>query len=329
LDRVALAALDHAKDQEIFWNGSKFVAGTLDHEVKVTDESSKNITALFGFGLEKPFLGDPGDTILVDLGEDLAPGDGLLLEAGGQSRPPHPDSTGILIQVKEDKKVWRTLAHNQPRRNFDNFLVNADSNSVIRLLFVGEHQIRSLSRFNYDQVVEPTWLDLTAAAHSKHEDVREAVASKEGASTQMAPGDDLVLHFAVPEESKAVERKFFLQVRGARDDSYSATVSQTDDSDEPQKSWTFSLGAARPNPATGNVTIDYTLAREMDVSIRVYNVAGRLVRTLVNTKQSAGPYDVVWDARDNGSRRVPQGVYFYRMVAGDWTSQKKMVFLGR
>jgi flagellar hook assembly protein FlgD len=77
------------------------------------------------------------------------------------------------------------------------------------------------------------------------------------------------------------------------------------------------------------VNIDYTLARESNVSLRIYNVAGRLVSDLVGERQRPGPYNVTWNLRDNGGVRVPSGVYFYRLVADEWTSQKKVVFIER
>jgi len=88
----------------------------------------------------------------------------------------------------------------------------------------------------------------------------------------------------------------------------------------------FALGPARPNPSRGTVTIAYSLAQETPVSIRLYDMAGRLVKTLVQGMGHAGPHEVVWDARDDGGRAVPAGVYFYKMLAGSWGSQRKVVF---
>jgi len=51
--------------------------------------------------------------------------------------------------------------------------------------------------------------------------------------------------------------------------------------------------------------------------------------TLVSGMREPGPHEVVWDARDDGGRTVPVGVYFYKMTAGSWQSQRKVVFLER
>jgi subtilisin family serine protease len=91
----------------------------------------------------------------------------------------------------------------------------------------------------------------------------------------------------------------------------------------------FALGPVRPNPSSGRVTIDYTLAQSGPVSIQVYDVAGTLVRTLVSGVAAAGPHEVAWDGRDNGNGRAGPGVYFCKMAAGNWQSQRKVVFLQR
>jgi flagellar hook capping protein FlgD/galactose oxidase-like protein len=91
----------------------------------------------------------------------------------------------------------------------------------------------------------------------------------------------------------------------------------------------LALGAAHPNPSSGTVSISFTMAQQGSVSIGVYDVAGRLVKNLVDGSAKAGPHDIVWDLSDNGGRRVGAGVYFYRMDASSWRSQRKVVFLKR
>ncbi len=93
--------------------------------------------------------------------------------------------------------------------------------------------------------------------------------------------------------------------------------------------WQFGSGNARPNPSAREFTIDYTLASEVRVSISVYEVSGRLVRVLQNGLLPAGPHAVVWDGRNQDGRRVASSVYFYRMKAGPFSSQRKAVLLTR
>jgi hypothetical protein len=75
------------------------------------------------------------------------------------------------------------------------------------------------------------------------------------------------------------------------------------------------LGCAHPNPFNPATTIEYSVAAPCRVTIRVYDVAGRVVRTLVDDKVGAGPYHAVWDGTTDAGERAASGVYFVRMVA--------------
>ena len=59
--------------------------------------------------------------------------------------------------------------------------------------------------------------------------------------------------------------------------------------------------------------------------MKVYNLNGELVKTLVEEKKPAGFYQVQWKGTDSRGRRVASGVYFYRMEAGPYTNIRKMV----
>ena len=83
----------------------------------------------------------------------------------------------------------------------------------------------------------------------------------------------------------------------------------------------------RPNPAAGQVTVDFTMAKDMNVRIRMYDAAGRLLRTLASGLQSAGSHSLVWDGRNESGAAVRGGLYFCKMEVGEWTSMKKFVFL--
>jgi M6 family metalloprotease-like protein len=85
-----------------------------------------------------------------------------------------------------------------------------------------------------------------------------------------------------------------------------------------------------PNPFNPTTTIGYSIAKRGHVRLAVYDVTGRLVRTLVDAEQSpaAGGYSVVWDATNDAGDRVASGVYFYKLTtAGDYQAVKKLVLL--
>ncbi|RKY59563.1 MAG: hypothetical protein DRP96_06850, partial [Candidatus Neomarinimicrobiota bacterium] len=89
----------------------------------------------------------------------------------------------------------------------------------------------------------------------------------------------------------------------------------------------FALHQNYPNPFNPIMTIKYDLPRESNVKIAIYDVMGREVCTLVNTKQRAGYQSVQWNARDNYGRLVSSGYYIYVMQAGDFHKTQKMILL--
>jgi hypothetical protein len=75
------------------------------------------------------------------------------------------------------------------------------------------------------------------------------------------------------------------------------------------------LGASRPCPFWTETRLPFTLARPATVDLRVYDVAGRLVRTLVNDPLGPGAHEIRWDGRDASGLDVAPGVYFVRLRA--------------
>ncbi len=90
----------------------------------------------------------------------------------------------------------------------------------------------------------------------------------------------------------------------------------------------FSLAQNFPNPFNPTTTIRYDVpAGGGDVKLSVYDVGGRLVRTLVDGFEMAGRKEVAWQGLNNRGQQVATGVYFYRMVAPGFTETRKMVMM--
>ncbi len=91
----------------------------------------------------------------------------------------------------------------------------------------------------------------------------------------------------------------------------------------------FTLGQNAPNPFNPSTTIRYTVpeGNQEYVTLKVYDLRGQLVRTLVDRFVESGAYSVIWDGTDETGRDVSSGVYFYRMKAGDFVQTRKMVLL--
>ncbi|MBT4503537.1 MAG: T9SS type A sorting domain-containing protein, partial [Gemmatimonadetes bacterium] len=89
----------------------------------------------------------------------------------------------------------------------------------------------------------------------------------------------------------------------------------------------FALYPNHPNPFNPETTIGYDVAEKGSVRLRVYDVAGQVVRELIDSVQPAGSYRVVWDGRDKDGAQVANGVYLYELTAGDYRAIRKMTMM--
>jgi len=85
------------------------------------------------------------------------------------------------------------------------------------------------------------------------------------------------------------------------------------------------LGEIRPSPFSTATSVAFDLARPGHVRLQVYDVLGRLVRTLVTGDQAAGQHRVTWDGLNNAGRRVGTGVYLVLFNAGGVTERRTVV----
>jgi hypothetical protein len=82
-----------------------------------------------------------------------------------------------------------------------------------------------------------------------------------------------------------------------------------------------------PNPFNPLTTIRFGLKVDGNVSLRIYDATGRLIRVLIDGRRKADVFVESWDGLDGAGNAVASGVYFYRLVAGDFVQTKKMVLL--
>jgi hypothetical protein len=93
----------------------------------------------------------------------------------------------------------------------------------------------------------------------------------------------------------------------------------------------FSLFQNYPNPFNPETKIKYTIrsrqAEPVFATLRIYNIVGQLVRTLVSEPQESGTYEVIWDGKDDKRNNVASGIYFYKLKAGEFSQTRKMVLI--
>jgi hypothetical protein len=97
--------------------------------------------------------------------------------------------------------------------------------------------------------------------------------------------------------------------------------------DPPSTASALAIRSAYPNPFNPSVTIEVSLDRRRPLAVDVFDVRGRLVRTLAHGDRPAGLHRVTWDGRDRGGAVVAAGVYFVAVRSHAWHDRRKIVLV--
>jgi len=89
----------------------------------------------------------------------------------------------------------------------------------------------------------------------------------------------------------------------------------------------FTLYQNYPNPFNPSTQIQYALPTDANVSIAIYDLMGRQIRSLVNEQVNAGYHSTLWNATNDLGSPVSAGVYIYTIQAGEFRDVKKMILL--
>jgi flagellar hook assembly protein FlgD len=97
---------------------------------------------------------------------------------------------------------------------------------------------------------------------------------------------------------------------------------------------TYHLYQNYPNPFNPTTKIPFTVRGSwfvvhspIPVTLKIYNILGEKVRTLVDEPKEAGRYEAVWDGRDEDGNPVASGIYFYQLRTGDYCQTNKMILV--
>jgi len=99
------------------------------------------------------------------------------------------------------------------------------------------------------------------------------------------------------------------------------------DSDTPEPRYSNFLAQNYPNPFNPSTVIRFGILREGAVKLRIFDVSGRLVRTLVDETKTPGKYTAVWYGSNDSGKPVASGVYFYLLEAKEYRKAKKLVLI--
>lgn len=160
-----------------------------------------------------------------------------------------------------------------------------------------------------------------------------ALGSVTVAGSVLEPGDHRLANLLVSGDTLNATVTPANEINGLSLDGYEvriyefAVVTGVDSRDGASPDTGLLLEQNYPNPFNPTTTITYALDESTDVSLRIYDAAGTLVRTLVDGRREARHHRVEWDGHDQEGNSVASGVYFYRLEGGGEALTKKMVLL--
>jgi hypothetical protein len=175
------------------------------------------------------------------------------------------------------------------------------------------------------------WTDNREGARRVYYQIFDDNLSQVGANLSISPADPELM--ILPSTSAFLGRAWFAWADPRQNglNVYASTVvympTDVDDGDQPVLPDDFALQQNYPNPFNPSTTITFSLPRVSDVLLTIYNTLGQKVRTLVSGGLVAGTYRITWDGRDDCGHQVASGIYLYRLDAGSFSEQRKMVLV--
>ena len=111
---------------------------------------------------------------------------------------------------------------------------------------------------------------------------------------------------------ETITMNFLMDVLGNQDDSLPVTTR---------------LKGNYPNPFNPETTLNFDIKERTMGTLKIFNIKGQLVRSLINEPINSGPHSIIWDGADNHGNSVSSGIYYYRLKAGEYRAIKSMVLM--
>ncbi len=308
-------------------DGSPVTYGSRVSPGTCTDEDGRDVLDLI--------LHDDGKTVLIPAGgwivaEFDAPGraGGGIGTDGGPGQKIDPPAGGFNLPAEQGLIDMTRFCYreNACTRFLDvpEDAIEGDGSIVVRLWTPVDFYVDQLFFSTHVPVAEDLEeCVLIAAEHSINGRVNTVIGSVDGDYTSLSSGERMDLTFLPPAQAPRTERYYLLESTGR----YEHVDQASPLGDGAHHPASVSV-EAYPNPTTSHSTLQFTVPSPGGLtSVKVYNLAGRVVRDLGTEELPPGTYEVTWDGKDSRGGTVAAGVYFVRVVAPQGSEARKMVVL--
>ncbi len=328
-DRFQLLAIDHSSDVSITIDDN----GTIIQFAKPiyvasaeldSEEVIKEISTLDGVKVEAAKNDNLQLLFTQNGGQSYE--NGLLLVARLKPNSTKKNTAGeVTINGEEGQKTFSSF-HLRRNPSFTWMMVPAADTSTLQINI----QWKEDSEIDYTELSNKLELPFTVhstqllqAVHSDIGDIKNHLQNWDQDYAELNPGEWIDLEFNAPPLQEGMERSFIFVTRGR----YEAVATQKILKPVINNKQDSSLRKTKllqntPNPFNPTTTIQFHLQKPSYVILKIYNLIGEEIATLVNDELLAGMHDTEWDAT-----KFPSGIYIYRLQAGEFVETKKLVHL--
>jgi len=335
LDDVQLITVDHPEDTRVGCtvDGEVFVYGESVEPLSAVDDNGNDCLALLRENDDKLYVSDRSGHLVLTFpqgyGSFVTFKGPIKLPCPGQQKANGIETEVFTVEILSENGEWVTMPDIPSRQNATQEYVLADlpavhtfSELTVRISWEGGLSTDAIS-LDMPSDVTPITNNWSVTDF----DLRGGgVAAKSwpgfgsGETLEMVKGDILEFSFAVDDDpAEGMTRDYIIRAVGRYQPDYGVYSHLMPGQ--------FQLYNNRPNPFNPTTIISYDLPVTADVQLDIYNVLGQHVSTLVDKTQEAGHHEVVWESIDKTGKTVANGIYFYRIEAGDFSASKKMMLL--
>jgi len=339
LDQVKLWVVDHDEDEQVATSAddSIYVYSDMVGPASCTDRGNNDRLDQILWEDTASFAGPANSYLTVKFSDPGWTYAGLLISLGDRSETAPPPKDYLSIPSEPGGGgTWDSLGVAYGRMNPSQWLVDvSDCDSLTFRVYCYGDDTCFIDRIALVKL-EPTGWSLTEAVldsavlHYKNgtnELITAILLVDDTFSVQLIPNsqEQISLRFDKVDTSATYPiRDFVFQSRGYYIPVNPPGSPRSGVEEEPLE---FGITITQIEPLSQNALINYSVPYQIHVKIGIYDVSGRLVRTVVNDKVNPGRYSEQWLGIDNAGRRVASGIYFIKMETEDYKRTHKIVVL--
>lgn len=337
LDNFSLIVVDHIPEAMISVDGTGEISLYVKPAALANAQHANNDVLKQLYYLDENYVEVAnGDTLQLTFEDQQVAADKAILLVGIIPEPPVKKYFAGNVVQNEEGKETNNQAFRMRRNPSYIWIPVTNHNSKENRIDILWHQKAKLDFSELGNKLDIKYnvynADLISGMHSIYGDVSKLLNNADNNVTTLNPGEWVDLEFSAPPVNEGMQRSFVFVSRGRYERIAESKESAADGLEIKKQQITSSTGQNiptkyalhqnHPNPFNPVTIIRYELPEVSNVVLKIYDILGKEVATLVNGVQDAGYKEVVFDAS-----KLTSGVYFYKLSAGEFVAVKKMLLV--